>query len=610
MPRKVALSEQEQEIVDAARTKPVWGLAQFTDFFCRADDTGTRFSVNEDEYMYTSSTRYDDKGTLLPGVTMYEYLNEKWERDGRPERLVADGPAWAQYYIGGPNAPYSSVVYSITVENESPVFFWHHGWIPLEWGARMHYAKQPNACLLGGYGSSKTAHVGMSAFTWCACCDRFRFICIASYQQQALPMYHEILNVVLDTPAEKFIARSRSGQLSYSERPNPNIRFANGSSMLFLGADKDLGKVLSETADWVAVEQAESHSSIEEIKRQLGSRRRGRVRNRQRLGRMTLIANAGEAPELWDYFELADTQPGRYFSYALSSYDNPHLSKADIENLELDVCGGDQDEINQHMRGFKPAGKYKDFPREVVLGCQSAELDGFLKIAIATGTPGADEKNEPGIGHSLWTLPYQEGRDYAVYGDPGTGNPPRRGAGVVLVVDETGFPFRPADIVHFEWVFGNGMIGPWINAFEDAIRKYHAQGRAYFESTGDQKNMNETVFQDRGLIVEGILLGGGLKHGMKIKLLRILERKLIRFGKSISPIRTQLAKYDEQKDKVSSHLPQDIVTVLMIIASRLGDLMIEPGKIDRDGGVVRRAVRGSGGYRRISRVSHRARRGT
>jgi isopenicillin N synthase-like dioxygenase len=138
--------------------------------------------------------------------------------------------------------------------------------------------------------------------------------------------------------------------------------------------------------------------------------------------------------------------------------------------------------------------------------------------------------------------------------------------------------------------------------------RYSAQGRSYFEGTGEQKNMDETVFQDRQLIVEPINMSGGLKHGMKIKLLRIMERHLIRWPKSVSGIRIQLSKYDEQLDKMSSKLQQDIVTTLFIAASKLGDRMLESGDIDRREGLLRKSVRGAGGNRKARQVTSRARR--
>jgi len=605
--RKGDFTDEEQRVIDIALDQPVWGYALFLDYFCVDDGTGTWFAPDDDEYMYDTPTRYNRDGTRTNGTTMYEYLHGLWKYSGKPEEhMIGEPPAWARYYINKRDIPY--IRYKVIVDGGDPSFFWPHGWVPLEWACWMHYAKQPNHTILGGFGSSKTAHVGMSAFVHCATVPNFKFICVASYQSQAKPMYEEVVNNITDTKAMKFVALSSARKPRMSETPNPNIRFVNGSSMLFLGADKDLSKIRSESADWVALEQAESHSAIEEVKKELGSRRRGRVRGRRRMGRMTLVANSGESPELWAQFDRAEDEPERYFSYALTSYDNPHLSQADIINYEQDVCGGDPDEINQFMRGMKPTGKYKDFPREVVERCQDIRLDKIMDELTRTQEAGAWYDIVRGIGHTIWTLPYSLNRDYAVYGDPGTMNPPGRGAGVVIVVDETNFPETPAQIVHFEWVSGNGKIGPWLDAFEGAVNKYHAQGRAYFEATGDQKNMDETAFQDRHLVVEGVNMSGGLKYGMKIKLLRLMERALIRWGKEISPIRIQLSRYDYQKDKTTSTLPQDIVTTLMIVASRLFDRMTDVGEVDTRPGVVRRSVRGSGGYDRVTRVTHRARR--
>ena len=585
----IELTQQEEDIITAMRKQPIAGFAYFTDWFMRGEDTGSWITPEEDDFMLDAKDRYSGGK-----VTMYEYLRDEWFRQGRPDFLTALPPMFAAYYL-------RSVPYQVEIDGGDPHFFWKHGWIPLEWGAMQHYAKQKEHTILGGFGCSKTSHVGMSGFTYCATTPRFRFVCVASYLSNAKPMYQEIVNAIEDTDAMKFVGKSRNGEYLMTESPNPRIRFYNGSEMLFLGADKDLGKVRSESGDWYVLEQSESHSDLDAVMLELGTRGRGRVRGRKRLGRLTFVANSGESPQLWDRFDKAEEEERVYWSINLSSYMNAWLSEEDIEKLERS-CGGDPDTISQYMKGLKPIGKFKSFPKGAVLRCQDESLDTLMKSLMSNPDSDAREIVENPIGHTLWSLPPRKNRDYAVYGDPGTGNPPARGAGTVWVMDETDFPKVPASLAHFHWVAGDGRIGPWINAFEDAVNRYNAHGRAYYEGTGDQKMLDELSFEDRGLIAQRVNMSG-VKYGYFLKTLRVMEKGMMRWPKKVSPIRVQMSKYDIDKDKATSTLPQDIVMTIIIVGAELSKRFIPTVKTEKKG-AGKRAIRGTKrkAYKRARRV--------
>jgi len=343
MRQSVELSPVEQDMLEGVVTKPLAGFPTFTNYFCQAEDTGTWFTEDEDDYVYNATTRYAPDGKERGGIiTQYEYLYQKWKESDKPGELWADPPHHLKWWA-------SSVMYNIQMHSGMPQFHWRHGWIPLEWGARMHYAIQPDHTILGGFGCSKTTHVGMSAFAWCCAQPRFRFVCVAAFLSNAKPMFEEVRNAIEETRAEEFIERSRGGDLRMTESPFPVIRFKNGSQMVFLGADKDIRKVRSESGDWYCVEQSESHSDLGQVTLELGTRTRGRVRGRKRLGRLTFVANSGEAPELWKRFDNAENTPETFFSYNLTSFDNPHLSDADINRLRRS-CADDDDTIDQYMR--------------------------------------------------------------------------------------------------------------------------------------------------------------------------------------------------------------------------------------------------------------------
>jgi len=586
------LTPEEQHLIEGAINKPLVGFPAFTNYFCQAQDTGSWFSGTDDHYFLDNLTSY--RGAK---ITMYEYLLEEWKDQQQPSEFWAQPPYHSKYWL-------SKIRYDVEFVEGLPAFHWAHGWIPLEWGAQMHYASQTEHCVLGGFGAAKTAQVGMSAFTWAVAVPRFRFVCVAAFLSNAKPMFQEICNAVLDTKAEQFIAKNRNGDLQVKEYPFPTITMKNGSRMVWIGADKDIQKVRSESGDWYCVEQSESHSDLGRVTLELGSRARGTVRGRRRLGRFTFVANSGEAPELWERFALAEEKPETYWSYNLTTYDNPHLSRKDVEMLER-ACGDDPDQINQYMRGLKPVGTFKDFPKSAIERCENTDLDSVMQARLRESPVQVEFRNVPGIGPVKWGLPYQEGHDYAVYGDPGTKNPPARGAGVTLVLDETHFPQKPATLVYFAWVPGDNQIGPWIDDFEHAIQTYRANGRAYYDATGDQKMIDELTFQDRNLLVMGVGMAGQ-KHGMRLKLLRLMERGLIQWPKGISGIRMQFAKYDAQVDKESTHLPQDIVMAFHIAAQMLGMSLSDAPDIPKSI-ASRKMIRTQGGIRRHRTIVRRPR---
>jgi len=82
---------------------------------------------------------------------------------------------------------------------------------------------------------------------------------------------------------------------------------------------------------------------------------------------------------------------------------------------------------------------------------------------------------------------------------------------------------------------------------------------------------------------------------------------MIYWAKGLSPIRQQLARYDEAVDKGHSKLAQDIVMTMFLAASELAKRMPKAGE-QPPPGAVKRMVRGPGGIRRNRTVRKRARR--
>jgi hypothetical protein len=144
------------------------------------------------------------------------------------------------------------------------------------------------------------------------------------------------------------------------------------------------------------------------------------------------------------------------------------------------------------------------------------------------------------------------GHTHMVIGDQGTGNPPYRGAGVVMVLDTSVSPIK---MVAFWWTSGFGKWTPWINAMKYYILKYQPKYKG-IDNTGAQTLLTELEFQREGLNVKGFHLGQR-KGKMIVSLQLALERAELQWP-FIKGLRDQLGDYREP-DK---NLRQDLVMCL------------------------------------------------
>jgi hypothetical protein len=437
------------------------------------------------------------------------------------------------------------------------------------WQETVHLASQTDICVVGGFGSGKTSGVAVSAGVWCISVPWFKFLNVAEKAWQAKQMYDYLIVASSGTPFEKLI-------WSKPQRPYHKIvlRFQIGeaiveSTLEFMSVDEDATGILSWEGDWINVEEAALLNNLEEIVTSVGSRLRGSVRGRPRLGRLSFISNSRYNDYFWYYFDLAKEDPEGYLSLICPTDANHNITP---EQLKKMIARVPENERAQLLKGERPEGKGGYFSSHTVIGCEDIVYGEFI----------VNKYNEPdynylvetkyGVGIVAFETPKRTGHIYIVIGDPGTDNAPRRNSPPIMVWDvPADFPNNPAYLAAFWWGSGNGKISPFVNKTIELRDKYSAIVTA-IDSTGPQANMAEIVnIQYLGNEIEngdsqgivGLDFSGTKKMGYLVVLRMFLEAKLMRWPQNIVGIRAQLTNYEPEDDKT---LAQDIVATMAMSA--------------------------------------------
>lgn len=510
----------------------------FLNYYMRSEGTGTLWSPN----------------LIDPErIKGYWYLYQIWEDQGKPERFAVSDSQ------GG------EVVYNLQwTEDGDPQFFHHHGWLMLPWQLKLHHASQPEITVIGGFGTGKTSWVAMQLLVFAATIPNFKAVVVAEYSTQARTIYDYMVETIEGTLyQERFWDRAPT-------KPTPHIVIKNShitkSEIRFYSIRDDTAKLRSIEVDMIVVEQAELVKDLEGVDRDLGSRMRGQVKGRERLGRFLWIANAGDNPELWYRFDQAKTSPDIYLSRQVSYLENPYLSPRDLANLRRRAGKTDEERI-QWLEAGRPKGRGEFFSRAALNLCHDPTLDEVM-LKWGNNKPGFIHEVEPRIGTHRWEIPPRPGRDYLEIADPGYANPPNRNSPVIGVWDITEFPEKPAQLVVFRWVFGNADPWNWINPFIAYMKAYNAH--AAFDSTGLQTGYDQLVFAMKGLLVERINMGGNKKMLALNSATMLISRGLLRWPR-IEHLETQMLNYKLPDTKIR----QDIVSMICMTASWLRLLFFE-----------------------------------
>jgi hypothetical protein len=444
------------------------------------------------------------------------------------------------------------------------------------WQKLVHSASQKDITVIGGFGTGKTLGVGIMACVWSVIMQPdFKFLNVAPKAWQAFQMYDQILKWARNTRFEDMIWEK-------PRKPHPKIiiRYRIGralyeSSMEFMSADRDATGILSWEGDWINIDEAGQLDNLEEIITYVGSRLRGSIRGRERLGRFSMMSNSWDNYDLWEYFDRASDDPENFLSIVVSSRHNNNITPDQLAKMLSRIP---KDERERFIDGTRPEGRGQFFSKEAIYECEDPYALEIVEDKVEKETPHYVLEKIYGAGVIQYRIPPVPHRVYLMFGDPGVGGAPRRNAPTLMVWDATQFPSQPANLVAFWWGNGGGKIAPFVDKLMDWASIYKPV-RAYIDSTSVQKNMayliNEHIFREKfkssddGISQPGYLSPLGMVSGIsgmdfsgagknvQLQAARLfIENHLMRWPKFIVGIRSQLSNYDPEKDR---KIAQDIV---------------------------------------------------
>lgn len=560
------LTPADYQIIEAGRKDPNY----ITDYYMRSPTSGTRW-MRTPEPMNENTVR---GWTVLYGG---------WMDAGQPDSVFMS----------------NDIEYTILADAEGYPIFWHkHGWLWQDWQKEWFLAPQPESTVIGGFGSGKTAAIATILCTLAMITPGFRGFAVAPQMIQALEVYKYIMMNFSNTPFfSQFV-------WNFPKKPYPQFvlksDYIGESTIEILSIEHDPEKVRTLEGDIIFLDQAEKIMELDDLTRDLGSRLRGQINGRAKLGKFAMVANAGDNPQLWQRYDLAEWEPDVYKSFNPGSWDNIYLSEGDIANLKRRV-GGTTDEIDQWMGGQRPLGKGEHFPPDMVRDNMDIGLDNIMDKAqvVLEAARGEIEKTRgktlirledmpeyfyvkktsPKLGTYHWELPpdHRSGRQYIVIADPGQGNPPDRNSACIMVWDITEFPGNASYMRAFNWVAGNGSYWPFLSEYERYVKLYHAQGRNAFDSTGTQKGFDELVFVMMNLHAEGLNMAGNGKFLALNAAKMFMGKRLMRYP-YLSHLANQLTSYKLPDNKIR----QDLVMTLCMSALYMRRYYWEDAHDDED----------------------------
>lgn len=441
------------------------------------------------------------------------------------------------------------------------------------WQKAVHSAEQKDITVIGGFGTGKTLGIAMSACTWSVLTTDFKFLNVAPKAWQAQQMYDLILLNSRNTRFDDLIWEK-------PRRPHPKIliRFKIGpvlyeSTLEFMSADRDATGILSWEGDWLNIDEAGLLDNLEEVVINVGSRLRGTVRGRIRLGRFSMTSNSWDNFHLWSRFDMAASSPEDFLSIVVSSRHNKNVTEDQLKKMLMRIP---EDERQRFIDGTRPEGRGKFFDKHSVYQCEIPHAVEMAKKYQLEDRPGYKVEKIHGAGVTYYKIPPLPNQLYMLFGDPGAGAAPARNAPVLMCWDVTDFPTLPAKLVAFYWGNGGGKIGPFIDQLLQMMNIYRPL-YAGIDSTGPQKNMNFLIneyalkeFLEKNENTENMIqkisgmdFSGSKKVGYLHAARLLVEAGLLTWPKEIVGIRSQLTNYDLENDK---KIPQDIVATMAMSA--------------------------------------------
>lgn len=502
---------------------------------------------------------------------IYSAMFDAWKSAGKPEDEIT-------LRVGKNNKPTN---YKIRHEGSNVIFHYHHGWLFQPWQLAVHHCPKPDILVIAGFGSGKTAMMIQSMAIRAMTTPNFTGFIIAPRLTQAMQSYKYLITNAEDTLfGDRFM-------YSTPQKPFPQIimksDYIGTSTIEFFGVLDDTEKLRTIEGDMIGIEQMERFDDLAKLFRDAGSRLRGHVQGRERLGKILGIANAGSNPDMWWMFEqgIKNKDDPNYpvASFRVKTTDNIYLTKKDIENMKRRVSVDGNGNVAQWMDAERPIGDGEHFSHKMLKMNFDEAMNDYMDVAIKQEKPGFDYREGQRAGTVLWECPpdFRSNRKYCVIGDPGQSNPPYRNSPVIMVWDYTDFPKRPAFLRCFSWVYGNGSYQPFIDEFIRLVEKYRAHQSCAFDSTGQQSAFDQLVFQSEGFLVEGMNMAGNNKSKALNSAKVIMGQGLLKMP-HLDNIESQLVNYKLPDTRIR----QDIVSVIIMSSDFLNRFFY----IKDDGSIV------------------------
>jgi len=381
-------------------------------------------------------------------------------------------------------------------------------------------------------------------------------------------MYNAVLELAEGTPFEKLITQK-------PQKPYPKIKiefmvgrkkFSSLLEFMTLGEKGTGDNIFSYRGDWINIEEAGQIEGLSTVVTNLVTRLTGATaENRPYLGRLSLISNPWENPDLWQLYDtaLADKKYGLIFNI------DTEMNKNTTDDQVAFALSMIPKELHaRFMSGKRPEGRGTYFSTSVVEKCESLALSELFMQQANDNADGYEMESLPHLGTFYMKQPRKDGRLYFILGDPGTGSAPARNAPCLICFDVTDSP-ETASVVGFWWGNGGGSIMPFVTRLVDWI-KFYRPIFAGVDNTGPQKATAELVTVDhvagKNLSVNeisGLDFSGSKRYSYLVALRLSLEARMIIWPNILSGISIQLKNYDPVLDKThNGKLAQDTVATM------------------------------------------------
>lgn len=462
-----------------------------------------------------------------------------------------------------------------------------------KWQEDMCMTAKSTVVAICGIGTGKTLAVGLSACFHATITPSFRFLNIGHELDQARIMYDLILEFADNTRFAQLITKKPASphpkiQIEYIVplEDGEDIHFKSLLEFYSAGEKQDAMNIFSKRFDWINIEEAGRFDSLVNLIGRLTTRLTGSTAlGRPYMGRMSIISNPIENPELWQFFDEAIADPKHYAVFLIDTDQNKNVTQ---EQVEMQLRNIPEEEQAFYLKGERPEGRGAYFSKATVGACESELLSVQLREGLANNTKGFHGIYSPGLGYYDFHFPRQDGHDYIVVGDPGISSAPKRNSPVVMAFDVTQALAAQTRKEEWSWICGmwwgngGGSIMPWVDKMLEYIGFFEPV-MAGCDSTATQKHsaemMNFVYVHEGDYSIANIIpmdFSGSGKFSLLLALRLALEPTRSKISwpdvleKSVS---SQLKAYDIILDRTSnSKLPQDLVATLAMGARLISAL--------------------------------------